>query len=149
MAVCNRDLDISEADRVFAGIVSTSVGASAASSFFVSQMPYPGTLKALSVAALSVSGAPVVSLDLKRFTSAGVTTVASLGSGLTLIAHGTSQAYQLMTLATSGSTLLMLQAGDVLVLNQNFSGGNVGAAQCVVTAVVQAVQDIKSFFGTT
>lgn len=147
MALVNRDKDSSEQIVSFQNLVTTTVGASAANSYFVAQAPFPGTLKAFSIAAQSVSGAPVVSLGVARFTAAGATTIAYVGTTLTVQAHGTSAAYQTVTLATAGSTLLNLQAGDVIVLKQEFSGGNVSAAGCVVTTCIQASQDIKKHFG--
>lgn len=147
MAIVNRDLGQTEQMRSLASVISTSVAASAGSSFHVAQVPYPCTLQALSVAANSVSGTPVVSLDIKRWSGAGVTTITNVGQSLTVTAHGISTAYQSMSMAANGSTLLSLQAGDVLVLNQNFSGGNAGVGNAVVTAVVQATQDFKQMFG--
>lgn len=147
MAVANRELDRTEQMRSLSSLVSLSVGASAGSSFHTVQVPYPCTLMAYSVAANGVSGAPVASLDVKRWSGAGVTTVLNLGQSLTIVAHGISAAYQSMSLAAAGSTLLSLQAGDVLVLNMNFSGGNVAASNTVVTAVVQATQDFKQMYG--
>lgn len=149
MAVINANLDVSEQDRVLQRAISTSVGASAGSSFQGVQVPYPCTLKVVAAAANTVSGSPVVSVDVKRWSGAGVTTVLNLGSSLLLTAHGISTAYQTMSLAAGGSTLLQLQAGDVLVVNQNFSGGNVGSFETIFTFIVQATQDIKNFYGTT
>lgn len=146
MAIVNRDLDISEQTRVLSAVVSTSVGASAASNFFVAQLPYPATLKGVAVAANSVSGTPQVSVSIQRFTAAGATVIAYAGSTLAVVAHGTSVAYQTVTMATAGSTLLNLQAGDVVILKQEFSGGNVAISNAVVTVSVTALQDVKKFF---
>lgn len=147
MAIVNRDLGQTEQMRGLASVLSTSVAASAGSSFHVAQVPYPCTLMAISVAANTVSGAPVVSCDIKRWSGAGVTTISNVGTSLTVTAHGISTAYQSMSMAAAGSTLLSLQAGDVIVINQNFSGGNVAVGNAVFSAVVQATQDFKQFFG--
>lgn len=149
MAIVNRDLDPSQQLQAFTSVQSTSVGASAASSFQVAQMPFPCTLKGVAVAASSISGAPVVSLSVKRWTAGGVTTIPYVGSTLAVLAIGASAPYQMITLATAGSTLLNLQAGDVLTVVQEFSGGNVGTSNTVFTPVVQKVQDIVKFFGIT
>ena len=147
MAIVNRDLDGSEQIRNLAAVVSTSVAASAAQSFFVAQAPYPALLKTITVAPNTISGSPVVSASVKRFTSAGATTI-PVGSTLTLTAHGLSAAYQNVPLIYSGASTVQLLAGDVIVLNQEFSGGNVAAGNAVVSVGVKALQDIKEEFGT-
>ncbi len=147
MAIVNRDLGQTEQMRTLASVISTSVAASAGSSFHVAQVPFPCTLMGIDVAANSVSGTPVVSCDIKRWSGAGVTTILNVGQSLTVTAHGISTAYQSMSMAAPGSTLLSLQAGDVIVLNQAFGAGNLGIGNAVVTAVVQATQDFKQAFG--
>lgn len=147
MAIVNRDKNVTEQMETFSGIITTTVAASAGISFHTVQAPYPCTLKAVAVAANSVSGAPVIGIDIKRWSGAGVTTISYVGSTLTVTAHGISTAYQSVSLAASGSTLLSLQSGDVVVVNQLFSGGNVSAANMVVSVVLQATQDIKEHFG--
>ena len=149
MAIVNRDLDFSEQMKSISAVLSTAVGASAGQSFFVAQVPWPCALRGLAVAAASVSGAPICSLDIKRFTAACVTTISNVGTSLAVVAHGLSAPYQMMSIAAASSTLVQLQAGDVLVLNQNFSGGNVAVGGAAVTACVQALQDIKQFFNIT
>ena len=149
MAIVNRDLDVSEQMKPFGAVLSTSVGASAASSFQVAQMPYPGILKGLAVAAASISGAPVVSLSVKRWSAGGVRTIPYVGSTLAVLAIGASAPYQMIPLGANGSTLLSLQAGDVITVVQEFSGGNVAIGNGVFTAVVQPVQDIVKFFNIT
>src|SRR5690606_10851680 len=108
-----------------------------------------GTLKGVAVAASSVSGAPVVSLSVKRWTAAGVTTIPYVGSTLTVLVYGASAAYQLIPMAANGSTLLSLQAGDVLVLQQEFSGGNVGTGTGALTGIAQKPEDIVKYFNIT
>ncbi len=149
MAIVNRDLDVSEQIVDFSNVISTSVGASAASNFFVLQMPWPATLKGVAVAAASISGAPQVSVSITRWTAGGATVIPYAGSTLAVLAYGASAAYQMIPMATAGSTLLNLQAGDVVTLKQEFSGGNVAIANAVVTVCVQALQDIKKHFNIT
>ena len=147
MAIVNRDKDVSEKMECFSSVQNITVGASAGAAFFVAQAPYPGTLRAVSFAAQSVSGAPQVAIDIVRFVGTGVTTVPYLSTTLALTATGITTAYMSISLAGPGSTLVQLQAGDVIKVNALFSGGNVAAANCVVTAVIQATQDIKEHFG--
>lgn len=147
MAIVNRDNSASEQVRDLGAVITTTVAASAGQSFHVAQVPYPCTLQRVAFAANSVSGAPQVAIDIKRNTSAGVTTIPYVSTTLAITAHGISYAYQSISLAAPGSTLVALQAGDVIVVNQLFSGGNVSAANMVVTCSVQATQDIVQHFG--
>lgn len=149
MAVINRDFDVTEQIKDLAVLLSTAVGASAGTSYQVAHLPYPATLRGVFIAANSISGAPVVSVDIKRWTSGGVTTIPYASTTLAVLAYGASAAYQGVSLAASGSTLLNLQAGDVIVLNQQFSGGNVAIGGAVVTTCVQAIQDIRAHFNIT
>lgn len=149
MAIVNRDKNSSEQMESYMSSHNLTVAASAGQSFHVAQAPYPGTLRAVSFAANSVSGAPVVAIDIKRWSGAGVTTIPFVSTTLTLTATGISTAYMSISLAGPGSTLVALQAGDVIVANVLFSGGNVAAANTVITAVIQAAQDIKEHFGQT
>lgn len=147
MAIVNRDKDITEKMENFSSVQNLTVAASAGQSFFVAQAPYPGILKAVSFAAQSVSGAPQVAIDIKRWSGAGVTTISYASTTMVVTATGISTAYQSISLSAPGVTLVQLQAGDVIVANALFSGGNVAAANCVITAVIQAAQDMKEHFG--
>lgn len=146
MAIVNRDLDRTEQRVVLSTIVSTSVGASAGSAFHVAQAPFPCVLESVAVAANSVSGAPQVAVDIKRWSGAGVTTIPFVSTTLAITAHGISTAYQSVSLQSVGSTLTQLQAGDVVVLNQLFSGGNVAIGNAVVNVTIRALQDIKQHY---
>lgn len=147
MAIINRDKDVTEKMENFSSVQNLTVAASAGQAFYIAQAPYPATLKAVSFAAQSVSGAPQVAIDIVRWSGAGVTTIPYLSTTLVLTATGISTAYQSISLAAPSSTLVQLQAGDVIKVNALFSGGNVAAANCVVTAVLQATQDMKEHFG--
>lgn len=147
MAVVNRDKDITEKMENFSAVQNLTVAASAGQSFFVAQAPYPGVLKAVSFAAQSVSGSPQVAIDIRRWSGSGVTTIPFVSTTMVVTATGISRAYQSISLAGPGTTLVQLQAGDVIVANALFSGGNVAAANCCVTAVIAASQDIKEHFG--
>lgn len=147
MAIVNRDKNASEQVHELAAVITTTVAASAGQSFHVAQLPFPATLQRVAVAANSVSGSPQIAIDIKRNTSAGVTTIPYISTTLVVTAHGISYPYQSLSLAGPGTTLAALQAGDVIVVNQLFSGGNVSAANMVVTCSVQATQDIVQHFG--
>lgn len=145
MAIINRDLDSSEQLRVVGGNLSL---VAANTSRDVAIVPFAGTLKAIAASARALSGAPIVFVDVKRWSGAGVTTIAGVGLTLAITAHGISTAYQSFPLAAAGSTLLNLQAGDVLVLRAA-NVANTGADDVLVSAVVKAAQDIKQSFGQT
>lgn len=148
MANINRTDDGSQKVKVSCVNLGTAVAASAGISYNVFQAPWPCTLLGAYVAASGLSGAPQVQLDVLRFNGVGGTSlIPGVGSTMTVLAYGASFAYQGFSMAASGSTLLALQAGDVVQLAQNFSGGNVAIRDAAVTVVVQPVQDILTQFG--
>lgn len=143
MAIVNRDYDASEQLNVLAsGPIATASGLS----YNAVQVPFPGTLRGLALTAQSISGAPSITVDLIRWTGAGVTTIINVGGSLAVVPAGISASYQLAPIAAGGSTMLNLQAGDVLVVHQA-TAANVGAAGVILSAVVKATQDIKACFG--
>lgn len=146
MAIVNRDLDASQQLITLSSVHNLSVGASAASTFHVAQIAAPGTLRGVVLAANSVSGTPSVSISVKRWSGAGVTTISYVGSTLAVTATGISTAYSSQMV---GVTAFALQAGDVVVAVAEFAGGNVAAAGTVISVVMKATQDIKSSFGLT
>lgn len=146
MAIVNRDLDSSQQLEVYQAVHNLSVGASAASSFHVTQIPVAGTLRGFAVAANSISGAPVLSVSVKRWSGAGVTTIAYVSTTLAITATGISTAYSSQMV---GVTAFALQAGDVVVAVAEFAGGNVAATSTVLSVIMKATQDIKSTFGLT
>lgn len=143
MAIVNRDLAPSQQLWFFNSTLNLNVGASAAIGHHLAEMPFPGTLKAVALAARAISGSPVLSVGVKRFTSAGVTTIAFVGATLAPAAYGAS-AYSTQVFSV---TSFALQTGDVVICNAAFEGGNVAADGSCVSVVVQATQDIKSYFG--
>lgn len=144
MAIVNRTLDPSEQKKVFsvaAGAVATGV------SGIVAVVPYPSTLTAGSIAAFGLSGAPNYALVVNRFVvGAGVTAITvAVGTSNIPLAYGTSGSWA-MVLPAAGSTLLQLQANDVLmyqsgVANTAVTGLNIGI-------VLQPIQDVKVQFGS-
>lgn len=150
MGLCNRDKDVSEQLSTVGANLNTAVAASAGISYDVATIAFPCELRYINVAAESISGAPLVNFQVKRFlTGAGVTTLGTLiGATTSIPAFGTSGAFSVSLLA-QGNTLLQLQTGDKIVMNQLFSGGNVGSNRCAVNIVVKALQDIKEHFGLT
>lgn len=149
MAIVNRDLDVSQQKQVLNGSVSTTVGASAGLAFPAITIATPGFVKTIELTATGVSGAATIALDVQRFVvGSGLTTIPYLSTTMAIASFGTS-GIKIATLAAAGSTLLNLQMGDVITVNQLFSGGNVAIGKLEVNAVVQAAQDIVAYFGSS
>lgn len=142
MAIVNRTLDASEQRKSFtANFAATATGLTLP----ILEVPFNSTLDAVQLAAFGLSGAPTYALRVQRFI---------VGTGLTVIAGGATTATPpefgtsgilTMSLATSGSTLLNLLAGDVLTITT-------GAADTAVKSLsvgicIKAVQDIKTTNG--
>ncbi len=86
-----------------------------------------------------------VAFQVSRFTSGGATAI-NLGiSNLVLQNAGTSGAQGFSGLAAAGSTLLSLQAGDVLQIVTSVANGN--ATDLALNFVIKKVQDIVSYNG--
>jgi hypothetical protein len=143
MAIVNRTLDPSEQKKVFsvtAGAVATGVTG------IVCMVPSPSTLVAGEIAAFGLSGAPNYSLVVNRFVvGAGVTAITvAVGTSNIPLAYGTSGGWA-MVLPASGSTLLQLQANDVLMYQSGVA--NAAVTGLNVSLVLQPIQDIKLQFG--
>lgn len=142
MAIVNRSLDPSEQRKVFEaayGAVATGV------TVFVCAVPFNSTLDGIRVAAAGLSGSPTYAMTVQRFiTGAGLTAITGGATTLTAVAFGTS-GIQSMVMAASGSTLLNLLAGDVIALTSG--AANTAVTNLSVSAVIKAVQDIKTSFG--
>lgn len=142
MGVSNKDYDVSEqkwVNHVPLDGVSTGV------SYMLGVVPYPCQLQQVKVASQGLSGTAVGAIEVLRFIAgAGLTGIVGLGNTLTLSAVGTS-GVQSVSLQAASSTLVQLQAGDVLIWRTG--GTNAAAANAVISYVVQALQDIKSYYG--
>lgn len=143
MAIVNRDLDSSEQKKVlsvgYANDIATGV------TLMCVQVPYPAELKAIQLAVTGLSGTPTYAFGVGRFIAgSGYTFMSGGATTMTGRAFGTSGAVA-GSLASSGSSLLQLLAGDVLTLVTG--GSNAAVKQLQVSFVVQALQDIKSNFG--
>jgi len=141
MAICNRDLDLSQQNYVEEfkeNAVAT--GATVAVAYIYA----PSVLQKIALTGLGLSGAPVYNLVIQRWTSAGVTSITP-GSAVTLAgAYGLSGSGVSATF-NSGSSLSQLQANDLLLLVS--TGANTAAAQLIGSVVLTATQDIKTTFG--
>jgi len=146
----NRTDDGSQQVKTESLRLSSAVAASAGIAYNLFHAPWPCTLRGVYVAATGLSGAPSANIDILRFNGTGGTTlIAKVGATMTILAYGASSAIQGFSMVATGSTLLAMQAGDVVQWNQQFSGGNVAMGDGVVTVVVQPIQDILTQFGVS
>ncbi len=144
MAIVNRTLDVSEQRKVFQ---QKLVAAECVNGFsgIICIAPYPATLDAGSIALFGISGAPQFQLSINRTGGAGATFVCAVGTSNIPLAHGSSGAFQ-MILPASGSTLLNVGAGDVIMYAQT-GGTGAAAGQVVMSLVLKPIQDIKTQHG--
>ncbi len=147
MAIINRDLDVSQQKMDYqVSLSQTAVAASAGINYVCFTAAYPCVVRAINIAAATVSGTPSLSFNTNRFiVGAGSTVLANVGATTALLAFGTSGSVGVSVPAQS-STLALLSAGDTVVMTALFSAGNVALGGFNATIVVQALQDIKSYF---
>lgn len=159
MAIVNRTLDPSEQRKNFSwsGFQSGISGPLATGvTSVICIVPWPSTLVEGQMVAIGLSGAPSYELAVNRFIAgAGITTwVVAKGTSNLAAAYGTSGAGSFGTslfgssgivLVASGSTLLNLQANDVISLTTG--GSNAAANAASINLVLQPIQDIKVNFG--
>lgn len=142
MALVNRDKDVSEQQLEWHLPIATAIATGL--TLPVARVPYSAQAVQAHFEAVGISGSPTVNLEVHRFiVGTGITQISGLmQASITLQALGTSGP-QAASLAVSGSSLLNLQQGDVLVWKSGGANSSVNAAS--VTIVVKALQDIKSF----
>lgn len=138
MAIVNRDLDPSEQNYVVSAVLDDqATGVSA----WVGLVKSPGQIREWVYAAKGVSGTPVYTLAIARWTSGGITNIALGTSAAVAAAYGTSGGVVIGGTLASSSTLGAVQAGDLLVVNTG--GSNAAVTDLLVDVVVKATQDIK------
>ncbi len=142
MAICNRDLASSEQTHEISanyGLVATSL------TLPIGIVPYPANIVSARVSAKGLSNAPTGSLRIQRFiVGSGATAYLGAFTTLTLVDAGTSGILAPVQ-AAAGSTALSLLAGDVITYVS--AGSNSAVDSLSVAVVVQATQDIRSWFG--
>lgn len=145
MAICNRDLDVSEKNRQLTATVPvTAIGAS--SLIPLVYVEAPGVIRAFSLASYGVSGAVVGSLAINRFvTGAGLTAIIVAGASQALVNVGTSGP-QSFTIPAASSTLVQVLNGDIISLVL-VSGNNILQSQAAL--VVQSLADIQAPLSVT
>lgn len=141
MAITNRALDPSEQQSMLNARHGLTVNAQES---FVHLIERPMSIQDMKIAVNGVSGAPTVMLRALRFTAGTGGSSFNIGSTFALTEYGTS-GYLSFSLPASGSTLLSLRRGDVLMLI--FGGGASAAFLNGATEIVtKNIQDIKTWF---
>lgn len=142
MAINNRDLDApQQKETISAPLGDVATGATRQ----VAIVPFPCTLQSVRSAATGVSNAMQLAFQVNRFNVGAGGTAILLGiSNMVLQNIGTSGVIGFSGLAAQGSTLLSLQAGDVLQVVSSVTNGN--ATDLVVELILKKTQDIVSHF---
>lgn len=157
MAIVNRDMDPSQQNGLLECSIPTVLGVS--SIVLIDIVPAPILVKSVEIAAQGLSGTPIWNFAVQRFYGgSGLTTITALTGAVTVTSMGTSGVMGSLagtggsgvpngiSLATTGSSLLQLIAGDVVQIVTS------GAASAVLSAkvklVVQYLQDVKTTFGS-
>lgn len=141
MAIVNRDLDASQ-QRDLSVATFGAVANGLTLSLFVA--PVAQEVQAVKVSAIGLSGAATGALFLHKFGASGVSIITGGWTTLTIAAIGTSGLQSFVQVA-SGSSLIQMNQGDVLMYT---SGGGSGAALAAlsVAVVVKNLVDIKNQF---
>ena len=143
MALVNRDKDATEQRYVFTNNQSAVVGVSAL--IHVGIAPCGAQLLQVVSNAFGLSAAPTVGIQIQRFVvGSGLTTIPLNGSSLLTISAFSTSGMQVHVLPAAGSTLVQLLKGDEIQLVTSTASS---AANYVVEAVVQILQDVKSDYG--
>lgn len=144
MAIVNRDLDASQQKEVVQYQTLAGTVVSTGTTLAVWCAPYPCVIQSARVGTLGVSGAPQARFIVQRM-AAGLTILA-VGSTSLMTNLGLSGMLGHSGVMSAGTTLLTLQANDVLGIET--AGGSATAAIGVVAQiVVKKLQDIVSHNG--
>lgn len=151
MGVTNRAKDASEQKDVFQWSYNRAAGSSlgpinTGATAWIAIMPYAGVIQSMRAAAAGLSGAMQIALGVQRF-AAGGTLIGAGISNLVVAEFGTSGIMGYSGLAATGSTLLLVQANDVLTITTSVA--NTAANALTVDVVVKKLQDIVSYHGVS
>lgn len=142
MAIVNRDFDAT--GQRFDLLVSPGlVGVSTLVHMGI--VPCGAQLLAVVTQAFGLSSTPTVGVQIQRFVvGSGLTTIPLNGSSLITIGAMSTSGMQTQILPAAGSTLLLLQKGDVVQLVTSTANS---AATYTSAAVLQILQDVRSDYG--
>lgn len=149
MAIVNRDLDVSQ-QKVIMSFRSPSTAAApvvTGVSLMIAQVSSPGNLVGINVSALGISGAPQLAFSIQRM--APSQTFISIGiSNMVLGNIGTSGgAVGYSGIGPLGSTLLQLQARDVIFVST--AAANTSSDVLLIDLVMKKTQDILAVYGSS
>ncbi len=141
MGIINRTNDASEQKEIF---TATQVNVVNSMDIPVGIVERACVAQSAAITLLGISGAPTAVLKALRFVAGTGGSSFVLGTTFAITAFGTS-GYMSYSLVASGSTVLNLQKGDLLVVT---AGGGTGAAATAMTIdiVVQNLQDVKTWY---
>lgn len=141
MGIANRTFDATEQQESIKVTLDNPVNAQ---DHVVAIIERPQTIQSAAVSLLGISGAPTVLLKALRFVAGTGGSSFNIGSTVAPGAFGTS-GYLSFSLPASGSTLLNLQKGDLIVA---VTGGGAAAAATtlVMDIIVKNSQDFKSWY---
>lgn len=147
MAIVNRDVAGSQQRELVEWISNGAIATGTTRLMYV--LAWPATLSGpVVVSATGVSNAMQVALQVKRFVAGAGETAIALGiSNIVLANSSVSGPIGFTGLAAAGSTLLSLQAGDVLQAVTSVANGN--ATDLALELVLQKTQDIVSYNGVS
>jgi hypothetical protein len=146
MGIINRTQDGSEQQEVWT-IASAGSGLSLSvvnGSTWLAQLIVPRavTIQSAQITALGVSGSPQALLGCLRFGTSASSFV--IGTTTVIPAFGTS-GFLPYSLGAAGGTVLNLQKGDILVMQQ-LGGTGAATTNTLMSIVVKNLQDIKSWY---
>jgi len=141
MAIVNRDCEASQqVDVIEKSFVSVASGAT----LLLAMPAYPCTVKIAAAWGSGVSYAPILSFF--KVETLGASAQAVGISGLVVLGQSSAIAMTGFSgLAAAGSTLLNMNAGQLLVGAITGTSANIG--QLAVSVVLKKTQDVVSYFG--
>lgn len=141
MPIINQNLDISLQKLNIQNFVTNAVNGT---TFIVGIVENQMVITDCKVSMNGVSGVPSVMLGVYRFTAGSGAMSFIIGSSFAVTSYATS-GYMSYSLPTTGSTLLNLQKGDIIMCVQ---GGGTGAASAstIVDVIAKNVQDVITWY---
>lgn len=146
MGITNRSKDVSEQKDVYSWINNTlgATTVNTGATGWIGMIPYAGVIQSMRSAAVGLSGAMAVDLFVLRGGSGGTAIAVSI-SAMILREIGATGVVGYSGLAASGSTLLQVQAGDVLQFKTSVA--NTAAMAMLLQVVVKKTQDVVAYHG--
>lgn len=141
MGIVNRTKDVSEQKE---SLTAFATAVANGTDIPIALIERACTITDMKATLLGISGAPNVLLKALRFVAGTGGSSFAIGSTFAVTAFGTS-GYVSYSLPATGSSLLQLQKGDLLVAVQG-GGSSAASTATLIDVVVQNVQDIKTWY---